>query len=103
MIIVDKTIWDRNIKKFPKAKGDINTNILVIGGGISGILTAFFLVKEGYKVILVERDRIGRERTRRTTAVITALQDQMYYEITNIHGLGDAKLFYEANIFALNE
>ena len=100
---MDKTIWDRNIKKFPKAKGDINTNILVIGGGISGILTAFFLVKEGYKVILVERDRIGRERTRRTTAVITALQDQMYYEITNIHGLADAKLFYEANIFALNE
>ena len=100
---MDKTIWDREIKEFPRAKGTLNTSILVIGGGISGILTAFFLHKAGYKVIVVEGDRLGSERTRRTTAVITALQDVMYFDIAKTHGIDSAKLFYESNLFALNE
>ena len=34
--------------------------VVVIGGGIQGCATAFFLAKRGQKVTLIEKDRIGR-------------------------------------------
>ncbi len=37
---------------------DIHVDCLVIGGGITGITTAFLLQKEGYKTALIEKNRI---------------------------------------------
>lgn len=34
-------------------------NTVVIGGGIVGVCTAYYLLKDGHKVHLIERDSIG--------------------------------------------
>jgi len=39
--------------------GDINTDVCIIGGGFTGVMTALHLLQEGFKVVLIERHRIG--------------------------------------------
>lgn len=95
-----KSIWEeyKNIK-FPSLKENLKTEVLVIGGGISGILCAHYLKESGKEVVLVEMDRIANKKTRKTTAVITALQDMMYHD----YPIDTAKLFLKANLNALEE
>ncbi|SFU72384.1 hypothetical protein SAMN04487886_111913 [Clostridium sp. DSM 8431] len=54
------SVWNdsQNFKERQALNGDIKTNTLIIGAGIAGILTAYFLNKEG--------------NTRNTTAKITS-------------------------------
>ena len=98
------TIWSGYIDKdYPKLKEDIKTEVLIVGGGISGILCAYFLSLEGFKTVICESDKICSKKTLKTTATITALQDVMYSDLIKDIGLDKAKLYYEANEFALEE
>ena len=76
------TTWSNiEIKKYPKLNKNIKTNCLVVGGGICGVLCAYRLKELGIDVVLVERGKIANERTIRTTATITALQDFLYQDL----------------------
>lgn len=101
---MQETIWE-NIKlpSFPALNKNIKTDVLVIGGGICGILCAYRLSKEGKKVVLVEKNTLCSGRTKRTTAVITALQDAWYADLTKQIGKEKTKLFLEANLEAISE
>ena len=99
-----ETTWSGYIEaSFPKLEKDLECEVLVIGGGICGILCAYYLQKSGKKVILLEADKICRKKSLKTTATITAIEDLMYYELINELGMERAKLYLEANLFALNE
>ncbi|WP_129775560.1 NAD(P)/FAD-dependent oxidoreductase [Peristeroidobacter soli] len=43
----------------PQLKGDVTADVCVIGGGIAGCSTALDLAERGYKVVLLEGQRIG--------------------------------------------
>ena len=101
---MNSTTWSGYITKtFPKLENDISCDVLVIGGGICGILCAHFLKQSGKKVVLLEADNICGKKTLKTTATITAIEDVMYYDLINTIGAEKAKLYLEANMFALNE
>ena len=80
---VMKSVWsaDSNLPRFPSQKDDIRTDVLVIGGGISGILTAYFLQQKGIDYVLVEKGRICSGTTRNTTAKITFQHGLTYQKI----------------------
>jgi len=46
-------------KEFPRLKGDIRTDICVIGGGFTGVSTALALAERSYSVCVLEANRIG--------------------------------------------
>ena len=52
----NKSIWEDtvHIGSYPKLDHSIKTDVLVIGGGITGILCASELKKRGHEVVLVE-------------------------------------------------
>ncbi|HSD07988.1 FAD-dependent oxidoreductase [Flavobacterium sp.] len=62
------------------------TDILIIGGGIAGLSTAYNLSKSGRKVILVENGYLGSGESGRTTAQITYALDDRYFELEKIYG-----------------
>lgn len=102
--IVQKSIWeDIVLPVFPTLDKDIETEVLVIGAGISGLLIADRLRKEGKKVIVVEKNRVGGERTKFTTATITALEDIRYGDLINKYGMEFAKTYLKANIGAIQK
>lgn len=64
------SIW-RKITHNPERlalSGHIQTEAAVIGGGMAGILTAFFLQEAGVKTIVLEAGHVGEGQTGSTTA-----------------------------------
>lgn len=102
---MDKSIWNENIEriKYSELNGDIECEILIIGGGIAGVLTAYYLQKAGRNVVLVEGSRIGSGMTANTTAVITAQHDSFYKDIIKKYGVAVAKNYLDANLHAVKQ
>ncbi|CCF12666.1 FAD dependent oxidoreductase family protein [Brevibacillus laterosporus GI-9] len=86
---------------FPALQEDLKVDVVIIGGGITGITAAYLLVKEGLKVALLEANRLVNGTTGHTTAKITAQHDLIYDELISHMGQTKARLYYEANSEAL--
>lgn len=86
-----------NIRTFDKLSTDIEADIVIVGGGITGITTAYLLTKEGFKVAVIEADVLLNGTTGHTTAKVTAQHGVIYDELINHIGKEKARLYYEAN------
>ena len=80
---------------------DMQTDVLIIGGGIAGLTTAYCLSKSGKKVILLEDGYLGSGETGRTTAQITYALDDRYYDLEKFFGHEKAKLTAQSHKQAL--
>ncbi|MBS1494848.1 MAG: FAD-dependent oxidoreductase [Bacteroidetes bacterium] len=98
------SIWKSTVRTrdFTPVTSDISTEVCIIGGGITGLLTGYFLSKEGKQVVIIDDGKIGDGETCRTTAHITNVIDDRYYEIERIHGKENAKLAAESQTAAIN-
>lgn len=86
---------------YDSLKSDIDTDILVIGGGISGLTAAYCLAKEGRKVVLVEDGCIGSGESGRTTAHLTCALDDRYFELEKIFDESTAQLAANSHMKAI--
>ncbi len=91
------------IPSFPPLTKPIKTDVAIIGGGITGITTAYLLAKQGVRVAVIEADRLCNGTTGHTTAKITAQHDLIYHELISHVGEENARKYYEANEKALHE
>ncbi|MEO3945327.1 FAD-dependent oxidoreductase [Gorillibacterium sp. CAU 1737] len=85
------------VPQFPKLTETLETEIVVIGGGIAGITTAYLLAKAGKEVVLVTSGRLLGGTTGHTTAKLTAQHDLIYDEYMQHFGREKAGLYYRAN------
>jgi glycine/D-amino acid oxidase-like deaminating enzyme len=93
-----KSIWQNvALPQFKSLNGDISTDVLIIGGGMAGILTAYFLDKAGVDYVLVEKDKIASGVTANTTAKITYGHSFNYHKILSHSGKEIAEGYYLAN------
>lgn len=94
-----ESVWQANTKlpEFPKLDKDTKTDVLIIGGGTAGILTAYFLHQNGVKYILVEKNRICSGTTQNTTAKITFQHGLIYQKILRGSGAEAAQKYLNAN------
>lgn len=98
-------LWEQNVKmpEFPKLKGQIKTDVLIIGGGMAGVLCAYQLEQNGLEYILVEQNKIAEGVTKNTTAKITVQHGYIYSDILKRYGEESARLYYKANNEALKQ
>ncbi len=87
---------------FEKLNQNLDTDIVIIGGGIAGITTAYCLTKEGHRVILVEDGMIGSGETGRTTAHLVTALDDRYYHLEKVFGEEKTKLIAESHKLAID-
>lgn len=98
-----ESLWAQAaMPQLPQLKGDTDTDILIIGGGIAGVLTAYFLQQSGVDYLLVEKDRICRGVTQNTTAKITAQHGLLYHKLLRDRGIEIAQKYLQANQWALD-
>lgn len=98
-------LWSQTSKRpiFPTLKEDTKTDVLIIGGGIVGILTAFFLHEKGVPYILVEKGEICNGTSGRTTAKITFQHGLIYDKLLKSFGTEKASLYLQANRNSFNK
>lgn len=100
----NRSLWTQDVTMpiFPRLERDIKTDVLIIGGGMAGVLTAYMLRRQGVDCVLVEQDRIGSGTTQNTTAKLTLQHGLHYHTLLADRGLGIAQGYYLANRAALD-
>ena len=98
-----KSVWSdhSNMPQFPQLRKNINTEVLIVGGGMCGILCAYFLEQKGIDYVLVEGERIGQGITKNTTAKITSQHGLIYDKLIKNAGIEKAKMYLQSNEEAL--
>lgn len=99
-----KSLWREtsSLPSFPKLEGDLQTEVLIVGAGITGITTAYRLIQAGLRVVLVDAGKILDGTTGFTTAKITSQHGLIYDNLIRHFGEEAARLYYEANEEALH-
>jgi len=97
------SVWNETVSrdKKPALCEDRTADVLVIGGGMCGILTAHFLKEAGARPIVVEGSRIGGGVTQNTTAKITAQHGLIYADLLARFGRERALQYYSSNTEAI--
>ncbi len=85
------------------SKQPIKTDVLIVGGGITGILCAYKLREMGLSCIVSEADRICSGTTGKTTAKITSQHGLIYHKLIDTFGTEKARMYYDANEKAIEE
>lgn len=88
---------------YPAINEDINVDVAIVGGGITGLSCAYLLKKEGLKIAVLEADRMALGTTGHTTAKITSQHDLIYNKIKSQMGTELAKQYADANESAIRE
>ena len=99
------SLWlnEKAKEKFPKLEKDLETQVCIIGAGIFGISTAYYLTQKGYNVTILERDKIVNRVTGHTTAKITSQHGLIYHYLLNQYGKEFARKYYLANQKSIQE
>ena len=93
--------WIESVKsekeEFPKLEKNEKADVCIIGGGLTGITTAYYLSKTNLKVVVLEKYRICEHTSGNTTAKITSQHDLFYDYLIQSQGKEKAKQYLEAN------
>ena len=100
-----ETLWTKQspMPRFPRLRGEVRADVLVIGGGLTGLLCARELAQAGAQVLLVEADHICGGTTKGTTAKITSQHGLLYHKLIRRFGTEKAGLYLAANQAALEK
>lgn len=100
-----ESMWQKTVTlpSFPALEEDIKTDVLVVGGGLAGILTAYKLRENGVNCVIAEKERICEKVSGNTTAKITSQHGFCYGKILKSNGFESAKMYLHANQQALSE
>lgn len=98
-------LWTDGIEKpaFAPLEGHRDTEVLVIGGGLAGILCARLLHDAGVDCLLLEGRKIGQSITRGTTAVLSAQHSTLYTDLIRHFGAVKARAYLDANLQAVQQ
>ena len=86
---------------FPALDGDKNVDVLIIGGGLTGLLCAWQLSRAGIDYLLIEADRIAGGTTGKTTAKITSQHALIYHRLIDEFGTDTARSYWQAHEAAI--
>lgn len=89
--------------KFSELDKNIKTEVLVVGGGMSGNLCANKLSKAGLEVTLIEKNRIGMGSSAANAGLLQYSSDIMMHELAKSIGEENAYYFYKMCLDAIND
>ncbi|RII33070.1 FAD-dependent oxidoreductase [Clostridium chromiireducens] len=98
-----ESVWSSevNFRKRETLNKNIECDVLVIGAGMAGLLTAYMLSKSGREVVVIDARSTAGGVTKNTTAKITSQHDLIYDSIIKEFGEEGAIQYARANELAI--
>ncbi len=83
-----QSLWQvtATVPSYPPLTASVQTSVAIVGAGISGLTTAYYLAKAGIAVVVVDDGPVGGGETGRTTAQLTCILDKGYAETRRLRG-----------------
>lgn len=91
------------LPQFPAIDKDIEVDVAIIGGGLTGITAAYLLKEANVKVAIIERRRCAAADTAHTTAHLTYVTDPRLNHLAKTLSNDGAKAFWEAGAAAIDK
>jgi glycine/D-amino acid oxidase-like deaminating enzyme len=83
----EKLYWcsaNENYKEYPTLNSDIECDVVVAGGGLSGCLTAYYLSQYNISTVLIEKNKIAQGSTLLSSGI---LQYELSKDLTDLERL----------------
>src|SRR5436305_1795119 len=100
-----KSFWERTadcVRTAPLERS-ITVDLVIVGAGIAGMMTAWQLSREGRSVAVLDDGAVGCGMTARTTAHLVNALDDRFYELETFHGAEGARLAAESHSAAIDQ
>src|SRR3954464_11963731 len=92
---LDRTSKSRR-PSFPRLRGEAETSVAIVGGGLTGCACALSFAQAGIKVILLEAGAIGQAAAARAPGLVREDFDASFKETVALHGLASARTTWQA-------
>jgi glycine/D-amino acid oxidase-like deaminating enzyme/nitrite reductase/ring-hydroxylating ferredoxin subunit len=89
--------------RFAALDRNLETEVVVVGAGITGVTTAWLFTRLGHRVVLIDRARAGRADTGHTTAHLTCVTDTHLHELVQRFGEDAARAIWQGGAEAIDE
>lgn len=83
-------------RKYPKHRGTLDIDVVIVGGGITGAICAYLFSKAGVRVALVESKRVGRGSTIASTALLMQEPDRDFTDLAKRFGRAATRDIWKA-------
>ncbi len=99
----EHSTWKTEVQAaaYPKLDHSDSADVAIIGGGLVGVLSAYFLGKAGKKVVLLEKETLGSNASGLTTAFITNYLDTDASDLVRMYGEEKTKKIYASHRTAI--
>lgn len=98
---MDNSIWSyTKLPHFEAQSGNINCDVLIVGGGLCGLVCAFELAESGVdpqNIVLIDAHRLFSGSSVRATAKLTSQHGIIYQDVSGKFGQDAAKQYADAN------
>ena len=99
-----QSVWmdTAQVPEYPALMESTRADVCVVGAGIAGLTTAYLLAREGKSVVVLDDGPIAGGETGRTTAHLSNVFDDRYFEVERLHGEDSARLTLESHTIAID-
>jgi glycine/D-amino acid oxidase-like deaminating enzyme len=80
---------------YPQQRGDLQTEVAIVGGGAIGCVTAYVFAAAGINVALIESDRLAQRQAASGTGVVMHEPEPDFSKLVAQHGVRDSRYIYQ--------
>ncbi len=92
------TLLIRQYKHCPPLTKDIHCDVLIVGGGFSGVSAAAEFLRKGLSVVLIEKNIIGGSSSGRSAGMLTPDSELELHQLVRRYGVKAAAEIWEAPV-----
>ena len=89
--------------RFAKLDASTTADVVVVGGGICGLTTAYLLAADGRSVVVLDRDRCASIDTGHTSAHLAVVTDERLHHLVSKFGRSHARAVWDAGLAAITQ
>ncbi|ERI94121.1 FAD dependent oxidoreductase [Clostridiales bacterium oral taxon 876 str. F0540] len=104
--VQERTYWnniDENYKNYPKLTSNTDCDVVVVGGGISGALTTYYLSQYKLNTVLIEKSKIGQGSTLLSSGILKPYFDKSINDLSKLIGENHAERAFKLCLKSIDD